>query len=106
MELNNETKEHNIYAEWIKNMKTNYMKKTGGENTPEFEKSNTQGNIGKLLAYLEYGFKKLFSIHDWLALQLNKGLQEASIPEWENRGKILCYWMTPEKYYLYHNGTD
>ena len=54
--------------------------------------------IGKptaLMAYTIFGFKKIPSIHDRLATELNKCIQKTEIPEWMTKGKTTLIKKDP-----------
>ena len=65
--------------------KTRIRRRTEGENTARFTQSNTQkvsnwktpGQGGVRV----YWFKKFTPLHDWLAIEMNRCLQETDIPE-------------------------
>ena len=44
-----------------------------------------------------FWFKKLTSIHDRLALEMNKCLQRAHVPEWMTKGKTTLIQKDPSK---------
>ena len=44
-------------------------------------------NLHVLMAYIDSGFKKNTSIHNRLAIKMNRCLQETYIPEWMTKGK-------------------
>ena len=44
-----------------------------------------------------FRFKKFTSIHDRLALEMNKCLQKAHVPEWMTKGKTTLIQKDPNK---------
>ncbi len=44
-----------------------------------------------------FWFKKFTSIHDTLALEMNRCLQDAQVPDWMTKGKITLIQKDPSK---------
>ena len=98
------TKKYNKKAEWINNM-TRDIRRTWrrpkGGNTHRF----TQNDTNKISNWKTPGhdgihgfwFKKFASIHDRLALEMNKCLQRAHVPEWMAKGKTTLKQKDPNK---------
>ena len=40
-----------------------------------------------MIGYMDSGFKKFLSIHDRLAIEMNRCIQEADIAKWMTKGK-------------------
>ena len=56
--------------------------------------------IGKrqaMMVYMDTGFKIFTTIHDRRAIEMNRCLQEADIPEWMTKGKIILIQEDPPK---------
>ena len=97
-------KEHNEKAEWISNM-TRELK--GLEEGPKAEihiellkktlkkisNWKTPGHNG----IYRFCFKKFTSIHDRLALEMNRCLQDAQVPDWMTKGKTTLTQTDPSK---------
>ena len=49
------------------------------------------------MEYLGFWFKKFTSIHDTLALEMNRCLQGAQVPEWMTKGKTTLIQKDPRK---------
>ena len=87
-------KKHNKKAEWINNI-TRELE--GREEGPKAEMHTDlrKATLKKIPNWKTPGhngihgfrFKKFTSIHDRLALEMNKCLQKAHIPEWMTKGK-------------------
>ena len=50
-----------------------------------------------MMVYMDIGFKKLSSIHDWRAIETNRCLQEKYILEWMTKGNPAWSNKIPEK---------
>ena len=48
-----------------------------------------------MMAYMDSGKKKFTSINDRLALEKNRSLQKADVPEWMNQGKTTLIQKEP-----------
>ena len=57
------------------------------------------------MAYMDAGFKKFTSIHDRLANEINKCLQEKDITEWMSKGKTTLIQNDPSKWTAIDNYT-
>ena len=66
-------------------------------NTPRLTKSNTEKNI-KLEYAKPWWFKKFTSIHGRLALEMNRCLQGAQVPDWVTKGKTTLIQKDPSKW--------
>ena len=65
-----------------------------------YSKRHEKNQIGKRLTMMEYiesGFKKFTSIHDRLALEMNRYLQQAHVPEWSTKGRPTLIQKDPHK---------
>ena len=99
-----EPKKHNENAEWINNI-TRAL--DGLEQGPKIEihvelLKTTQKRISNWKAQGHDGihgfwFKKFTSIHDRLALEMNRCLQDAHVPEWMTKGKTTFIQKDPSK---------
>ena len=49
------------------------------------------------MAYMDFGFKKFTSIHDWLATEMNKSIQKTEISEWVTKGKTTNPKRLPQR---------
>ena len=76
-------------------------KMTEGENTYRFSESITQKIPNWKILGLDgiHGvwLKKFTSIHDRLAIEMNRCLQEADVLEWMTKGKIILIQKDPRK---------
>ena len=93
MDENKATKKHNVQAEWINNM---IRELEGLEKGPKAEINiellkktlkkisnwKTPGHDG----IHGFWFKKFTSFHDKLALEMNRCLQDAQVPDWMTEG--------------------
>ena len=90
-----ENGENNRKAEWINNVEKELQ---GLEEGPKVRKlldslrtTLKKYQIGKgqdMKAYMDSGFKKITSILDRLAIEMNRCLEKINIPEWMTKGKI------------------
>ena len=99
-----EPKKHNENAEWINNITREL---DGLEECPKIEihvdlLKTTLKRISNWKAPGHDGihgfwFKKFTSIHDRLALEMNRCLQDAHVPEWMTKGKTTLIQKDPSK---------
>ena len=85
----NIAKKLNRKAAWVKGYR--FRRRTKSENTHRFTQNNTK-KISNWKTSSHDGihgclFKKSTSIHDRLALEMNRCLQEADVPEWMTKRK-------------------
>ena len=99
-----ESKKHNENAEWINNITRELDRLEEG---PKIEMhvdllKTTRKRISNWKAPGHDGihgfwFKKLTSIHGRLALEMNRCLQDAHVPEWMTKGKTTLIQKDPSK---------
>ena len=97
------TKNHNEKAEWINNI----TRELGLEEGPkaEIHTDLLKTTLKKISNWKTPGhdgihgfwFKKFTSIHDRLALEMNKYLQRAHVPEWMTKGRTTLIQKGPNK---------
>ena len=92
-------REHNRKAKWINNLGKELERLKEGPKAKIFIdslwvtlKKNTKLENSWLWWYIDTGLKKFTSIHDRLAIELNRCLQEVNLPEWMTKGKfgLVC----------------
>ena len=62
------------------------------------EQHSKMYQIGKhkdIMAYIDSGFKKFTSIHDTLAIKMNRYLEESNIPKWITKGNTTLIQKDP-----------
>ena len=101
--LKYDIQKHNEKAEWINNMTREL------EELEESLKAEIYIDLLKMTLKISnwktpghdgihgLGFKKFTSIHDRLALETNKCLQRAHVPEWMTKGKTTLIQKDPSK---------
>ena len=50
-----------------------------------------------MMEYMDSGYKKFTTVHDRLALEMNRCLQEAQVPVWMTKGKTTLIQKRPPK---------
>ena len=63
--------------------------------TPNYTKKISNGKIPDHDGIHGFWFKKFISIHDRLALEMNRCLQESHVPEWMTKGKTTLIQKEP-----------
>ena len=92
-------REHHRKVEWFNNMKRvtrTWLTQSNIQKVPNWKTPGHDGIHG-------YWFKKFTSIHDKLAVEMSRFLQETNIPEWMTKGKTNLAEKTSRKELLKKN---
>ena len=97
-------KKHNEKAEWINNM-TRELKELKEGSKGEIHIELLKKTLKKISNWKTPGhdgihgfwFKKFTSIHDRLALEINRCIQDAQVPDWMTKGKTTLIQKDPNK---------
>ena len=97
-------KKHNEKAEWINN-KTRELEGLEEARKQKYTSNDSKKTLQKISNWKTPGhdgihgfwFKKFTSIHDRLALEMNRCLQDAQVPDWMTKGKTTFIQKVPNQ---------
>ena len=90
-------KKHNEKAKWINDMTTKLEGLVEGPKA-EIHIKLIKKTLKKISNWKTPGqWKKFTSIHDRLALEMNRSLQDVQVPDWMTKGKTILIQKDPRK---------